>query len=101
MILVVSASGVTVEQAHDFKRFAMAVAGGLEGAELQHALGRLATLAEEDHAWVSETALRSMPGLRDDEAWQKGLDGMIAYARRHGWVDDTTQAIRAHIERRD
>jgi len=36
--------------------------------------------------------------VRDDKAWQDSFGGMLAYARKKGWIDEATGAIQAHIE---
>lgn len=97
VVIVVSRNGVALEQQDDFRAFRIDVRDGLAQDALRHALAPLATL-EGAHAWVSEAALRGLPAVRDDAAWQGKLDGMVAYARTRGWVD-ASGAIRAHIER--
>jgi hypothetical protein len=34
----------------------------------------------------------------DDAAWREGYDKMVGAARNHGWIDETGNAIRAHVE---
>jgi hypothetical protein len=95
-IHVTRAFEVTLEEAQDFKRFKLVIepARG-DMALLQAALSGVATLSDEGHAWVSEDWLRR----RDSEAaWQDGLTAMISVAKKYGWVDDNTKAIRAHVE---
>ena len=97
-MIVVSRHGVTLEQAEDFRAFRIEVQDDVSGDALRRALNGVAALEGESHAWVSEAALRTFPAVRDNAEWQKKLDGMIAFARTRGWVNESG-AIRAHIER--
>lgn len=50
------------------------------------------------HAWVAPETLRSLAGgLGSLPEWNEGLEAMTAFARRHGWLDESG-AIRAHVE---
>jgi hypothetical protein len=49
------------------------------------------------HAWIDPSTLTTMAGRADDGAWQSKLTSMIAYARSHGWLDESGR-IRAHVE---
>ncbi|MDT9593304.1 hypothetical protein RDV89_09515 [Nocardioides zeae] len=49
------------------------------------------------HTWVDRDVLVELAGEVVDRAWLDRLDGMIAYAERHGWVDDSGR-VRAHLE---
>lgn len=63
------------------------------------ALDRLGRVAEDDHVFVDPAVLRGLAGDRaDDPRWLESLDGMIAFAAEHGWVD-AGGFVRAHIER--
>jgi hypothetical protein len=53
----------------------------------------------EEHAWVEIDALRRLAGAAATPAWEESLQGMLAYARSKGWVDDDLAAVRAHVER--
>ncbi len=86
---------VSLEAREDFKHFNLAVDAPKGDAKLAPALSGIATLDPEGHAWVSETWLRA----QDNGAmWQDGLTAMITVAKKYGWVDEATRAIRAHIE---
>ncbi|MBM3598276.1 MAG: hypothetical protein FJX35_08680 [Alphaproteobacteria bacterium] len=89
---------VTLEEPHDFKRFHVEIPRSVDAAAASRALGATARLEGSDKAWVSETALRGWPSVRDDKAWQDSFGGMLAYARKKGWIDEATGAIQAHIE---
>src|SRR5262245_27173071 len=100
MLLKVSAaSTVTLEDAHNFRAFKVVVA--ITDTELEtarNALANVATLPDRGTAWVSEQALRRWPGYADDAAWQSSLTAMIEKARPHGWIDETSKSIKAHVE---
>jgi hypothetical protein len=49
-----------------------------------------------DHVWLDRAWLQAQ-GRPDDPAWATGFAGMLGYAEKSGWVDDSG-AIRAHIE---
>jgi len=97
MIIRVTSAGAMLEAPEDLKGFKLVVEGGLAGDALATALGAAGRLAGE-HAWISPGWLRDASGLAGDAAWVQGFEGMVGYATRKGWVDDTG-AIRAHIER--
>jgi hypothetical protein len=100
MFLKVSAaSTVTLEDAHNFRAFKVVVA--MTNAELEtvrSALVNVATLPDRGTAWVFEQALRAWPGCANDAQWQSSLTAMIEKARPHGWIDEASKSIRAHVE---
>lgn len=100
MILRVSDSlRVHLDHPEDFCRFSVRVEGAAADlAGVRRALAGTATLEGRETAWVEEAALRAWPGLKEDRAWQAGLDGMIAKAEPHGWVDKERRRIKAHVE---
>jgi len=87
---------VALEEPQDFKRFKLVIdAARSDTTKLVTALTGVATLSAEGHAWVSEAWLR-----RHDPAatWQEGVTAMVAVAKKYGWIDEQTKAIRAHVE---
>jgi len=100
MFLKVSAaSTVTLEDALNFRAFKVMVArGDTELETVRSALANVATLPDRDTAWVSEQALRAWPGYADDAQWQNALSTMIEKARPHGWIDEASKSIKAHVE---
>jgi len=50
-------------------------------------------------ALVSIELVPALPGRPDDAAWEAAYTHMIEQARKHGWIDAETNAIRAHVER--
>jgi hypothetical protein len=100
MFLKVSAaSTVTLEDAHNFRAFKVVVAtANAEFEAVQKALAHIASLPARGTAWVSEQALRAWPGYANDAAWQSSLTAMIEKARPHGWIDEASKSIKAHVE---
>lgn len=78
--------------------FHVAVAGGdvtddrLAAVLAPH--GRL----DGDHAWIEVDAVVALAGDAADDRWREAFDGMVAYAREKGFMDDSGTAIRAHLE---
>jgi len=96
---VLAASTVTLEDANNFRAFKVVVAqSSLDLETVRSALSGIATLPDRDTAWVSEQALRSWREVANDAAWQDALTTMIAKARPHGWIDDASKTIKAHVE---
>ncbi|WP_137391169.1 hypothetical protein [Rhodoligotrophos defluvii] len=83
----------------DFKGFKVRVDDpNASNGSVAKALNGLARVDETGHAWVNEAALRKLGAQAGGPGWQDSATGMIAYAKRAGWVDEETGAIRAHIE---
>ena len=98
-LYVPAAGGVTLEEPDNFRAFKVVV--GSPDARLETvrtALAGIVSVPDRQIAWVSEQALRNWPGYAGNGAWQELLSGMIAKARPHGWIDDVTGSIRAHLE---
>lgn len=53
-----------------------------------------------EHVWIDVARLREA-GLAGTDAPDFGerFDGMIAYAAKKGWLDESGERVRAHIER--
>lgn len=67
-----------------------------------------AVLAEHDagellpggaHVMIPVATLRRLAAGRVPAGWDADFDGMLTYARQHGWLSDDGQAVRAHLER--
>ncbi len=90
---------VSLEEPADTGRFHVAVLGGHDQALVFAALvdaaaGRL----DDGDAWITLDAVRRWAAGRVGPGWDDDLARMVDYARGKGWVDETTHAIRAHIE---
>jgi hypothetical protein len=90
---------VTLEEPDDCTRFHLVVYGGRDAARVYGALvdaaaGRL----ENDDALITIDSVRRMAAGRVADDWDDRFDGMLGYARSKSWIDDTNNAVRAHIE---
>ncbi len=93
-------SSVALRDPAAFDRFSVEVAG--EGSVEQVAavvddvaLGRVEP--DGDHLVVDPLALRRLAGGAATRDWERGFEGMCAYAAGKGWVE-ADGGIRAHIE---
>jgi hypothetical protein len=75
MFANVSTDGVVLRQADDFVRFHIGAPPGTDSAEL-------------------DQLLRAAGDGSD--AWTRGLDGMLGYARSKGWMHG--DAVAAHVQ---
>ncbi len=89
---------IEIDDARNFKAFAVRMEGSFNEAVQAELLGRIAVSSDGEHAWISEKALRQWPALASEPWWQDGLSNMIAAVQRFGWIDSANQSIRAHIE---
>ena len=88
MILRVAEGGVTLVELDDLTSLSAHVAGDAAVGDW----GR----RDDGHVWVSTRTLLDLAGARaGDQRWRRGFDGMIDYARRHGWVDG--DEVRMHV----
>ena len=90
---------VVLEDSANFRAFKLVVDGRREDiGAVRRALAGTAELVDADTAWVAQDALRLMPEVAADTAWQQSFAAMIEKARPHGWIDDARKAIKAHVE---
>lgn len=95
MRIEVTGDGTTLRDPDDFKGFSVRVVGDDPATEALGKLGR----ADDDHVFVDPAVLLRLAGERAGEAeWRQSYDEMVAFAVKHGWVDDDG-FIRAHVER--
>jgi hypothetical protein len=99
IVVDLSEGRVFLTDSSEFTRFAVALEGEGDLAEVvrQSGLGHLRV--DGQHVVVDPVALRALAGPAADEAWEEGFSGMVAYAAGKGWVEDG--GVVAHIERRD
>ena len=85
----------------DVKAFHAVCPPDLDGDELATRIrdAGLGELTPDDHLLVPVDAIRRYAAGRVGETWEDDLAGMVAYAVRKGWTDETGTLIRAHIER--
>lgn len=100
MIIFVTTNGrVELREADEFRSFKIVTDGAPEPAALTTALHGLATIEPDGKtAWVARDGVRRLRGPDAPAAWLAGFDKMVDSVRRFGWVDDTRDAVRAHIE---
>jgi hypothetical protein len=90
---------VSLRDPDDCGRFHVEVIGPRDDARLGHALvdadvGRVV----DEHAFVDIGAVRRMAAGWVGESWADDFEKMVAYARSKGWLDETGNAIQAHVE---
>jgi hypothetical protein len=99
IIDVSSGYAASLRDPEDFRRFHVEL--DLDKAavpELRARLGGLADWVDSEVAWISVAALRRLPGVTADAAWENGLAAMTEKARPHGWIREApVPAIRAHL----
>ena len=94
MHVVVGPEGVTLESPDVFERFDVVRRDGADVAAVvaEHGWG---TVAGSGDVMISLERLRAAGP--DDDAWRRGLDGMIGFAGTKGWLDADGTHIQAHI----
>jgi hypothetical protein len=63
----------------------------------EHDAGEL--LPDHNHVMVPVAALRRLAAGRVGEDWDERFAGMLDRARTMGWLDESGEAVRAHLER--
>jgi hypothetical protein len=79
----------------DFKALKVVVDGEGDWDDLALVLAGTARV-DPPNVWIDIAALLTL-GRGYDAAWVQGLDDMVAFARKRGWVDEAG-AVRAHCE---
>jgi hypothetical protein len=97
--LAATPPSVTLVEPDDCGRFHLVAVGAQDPARLGEVLAGvgLGCLAGED-VFVRVDAVRSLAAGRVGEAWDADFDRMLDYARSKGWLDETGEAIQAHME---
>lgn len=57
------------------------------------------TFIDADQALISRALIPHLATAGTTAAWLERYEAMIAAAARHGWIDETTQWIKVHVER--
>lgn len=85
----------------DVRAFHAVVPAALGHEDLAESVRRagLGELAGDTHLMVPIATVRELAAGRVGPTWEDDLAGMLAYATRKGWVDETGTRVRAHIER--
>src|ERR1700691_5351585 len=79
--VIASSRSIEIDDAGNFKAFAVHMEGSFDEAVRAELLGRIAVSSDREHAWISEKALRQWPPLASEPWWQDGLSNMIAAVR--------------------
>lgn len=87
--------GLSLVEAEDLKGFKFRLRGT---TETRPAIAGI-TFADDDHVFIGVDTVKSLPGAPDSPEWLGGFQKMIDYAATKGWIDPSTNAIRAHVER--
>ena len=99
MIVRVHPDGrLTLDDADTFTAFSVA-APGLEAEAIAAAFADDGEIRDADHVWISIARLHALGDRHGGPGWREGCDGMLAFAKRKGWVDEAKGLVRAHIER--
>ena len=95
MIVEYSTVGIRLLEPNDFRKFKVVLRGPLATSR---PLIDGVTFIDEANALVRINVAPTLPGVPDNAEWQQGYDKMVQAARNHGWIDETGNAIRAHLE---
>ncbi|HEY6758790.1 MAG TPA: hypothetical protein VI318_04845 [Baekduia sp.] len=83
----------------DFLRLKVVLYGSYVPGTAGPALAPVGTFVDAETALLNVEELRRLAGERaGDEAWRSGFAGMLAYARRQGWLDAAGATVTAHCE---
>jgi hypothetical protein len=101
MFITITHSGHTeLQDAANFRAFKILDRSGKSPAELAAALDGFATLTPDGTAaWVDASAVSRLLPVAPTAEWLTSFNAMVAAASKFGWVNETTGALRAHIER--
>ncbi|TDV56389.1 hypothetical protein [Actinophytocola oryzae] len=101
MYFRITGDSVDLVDPQDVTAFHVLCPPGLDGDELAGRLrdAGLGELLADGHVMVPVDAVRRHAAGRVGPTWEQDLAGMIAYATREGWTDETGTRLRAHLER--
>ena len=93
---------VELAEAHDTKRFHVAIVNGDDDASVEKILedkgiGRLDP-SDDDHVWISAALIRELAEGRVAGRWGEDFDHMLSHGTKKGWYDESTGEIKAHVE---
>src|SRR5665213_2821656 len=92
--VIASSRSVEIDDAHNFKAFAVRIEGRFDDLAVQaELLGRVDVSSDREHAWISEQVLRDWPQFKSESWWQEGLTKMIDAVQRFGWIDNVNHSI--------
>lgn len=90
-------SRLVLEDASNFRAFKLLASSrhALAPFKLSH---HAVEVTDEGVAWVQQGWILAETQLSTSPEWKSGFDGMVAFAASKGWLRDSDNAIRAHIE---
>lgn len=99
--LGVEPPAVTLEEPEDCGRFHLEVVQRGDLSRLGDVLVRdgVGWVEDDDHAYISVVALRSLADGRVGADWAEEFERMLEYARGKGWMTPDGAEVQAHIER--
>ena len=101
MIIAFSAEGgAKLRDSDNFKEFKVVVpTDKREPGSISSMLGDIGALTENaEHVWISIPAFLSKFAPERCQAWNDAFTAMVAKVKQYGYVNDTNDAVRAHIE---
>jgi hypothetical protein len=101
MFITITRGGhIELQDAANFCAFKIVDRSGKGRVELAAALYGFATLTPDGTAaWVNASAVPKLLSVAPAAEWQTSFKSMLTSARKFGWIDEATGAVRAHIER--
>lgn len=100
MVIVASAQGFSIADPDDFSRFHVdaAVVSPGDFAALLEGSTVVSAHVEPDHVWVATTFIADALDVARNQSRRQGLDAMLAFAAKKGWLDESGSKIAAHVE---
>jgi hypothetical protein len=94
-IVVDAAAGASeLDDPDDLERFSVEVRGDGDLSAALAPFGRI----EGEHAWIAVDMVRASARDRVGEGWHERFEAMLAHAATKGWLDESGEHLRAHIE---
>ena len=87
-------AGLTLVEAEDLKRFKLRLSGDVARPEIDGV-----TFIDDENVLIATQLPPSLPGAPTTPEWREGYQAMVDYAAKKGWIDQASNAIRAHVER--
>jgi hypothetical protein len=86
--------GLRLTEPDDFRNFKLLIKGAREDLPETEGI----SFVDDHNALIAISLVSTLPGCPGDESWHATYLAMIEAARKYGWIDAQTNAIRAHIE---
>lgn len=98
MFVRVGAGAPELVEPEDCARFHVEAAAGTTSADAAAALGGWADGATDEHVWIRVDAVRAAAAGRVGPGWEDDFTAMLRYAASKGWLNETGDAVAAHVE---